>query len=53
MFASLSGQPLAKRTKLAKNTYDAVVARWDELGLPGKPPTINVFEEDKFPDSIT
>jgi hypothetical protein len=29
------------------------VARWSELGLPGKPPAINVFEEDKLPDNIT
>ena len=43
----------SKRTKLAKSTYDAVVARWSELGLPGQPPAINVFEEDKFPGSIT
>jgi len=28
------------RTKLDKNTYDRVVARWQELGLSGKPPEI-------------
>jgi 4-hydroxy-3-polyprenylbenzoate decarboxylase len=32
------------RTKLDKGTYDRVVSRWNELGLPGKPPEITVFE---------
>src|ERR1700746_2120128 len=32
------------RTRLAKTPYEQVVARWNELGLPGKPPEITVFE---------
>ena len=33
------------RTKLDKDMYDNVVARWSELGLSGKPPAISVFED--------
>jgi hypothetical protein len=29
------------------------VARWQELGLSGTPPVISVFEEEKFPESVT
>ncbi len=43
----------SKRTKLSKETYDNVVARWQELGLSGKPPAISVFEDEGIPDSIT
>jgi 4-hydroxy-3-polyprenylbenzoate decarboxylase len=43
----------SKRTKLSKEAYANVVARWDELGLSGKPPMVNVFEDSEFPDSIT
>ena len=37
----------SKRTKLSKEAYDNVVARWQELGLSGTPPAISVFEEEK------
>ena len=33
------------RTKLSKATYEQVVRRWSEFGLPGKPPEISVFED--------
>ena len=42
----------SRRTKLSKDAYDKVVARWEELGLSGKPPAISVFEDEKFPDRI-
>ena len=32
----------SKRTKLSKQAYDNVVARWQELGLSGTPPLISV-----------
>jgi 4-hydroxy-3-polyprenylbenzoate decarboxylase len=35
----------SKRTKLSKETYDQVVARWNELGFTGKPPVLTVFED--------
>jgi UbiD family decarboxylase len=35
----------SKRTKLDKAAYEKVVARWQELGLEGKAPTINLFED--------
>ncbi len=31
------------RTRLRRATYDRVTARWQELGLPGVPPHIDVF----------
>jgi 4-hydroxy-3-polyprenylbenzoate decarboxylase len=43
----------SKRTKLSKDAYENVVARWQELGLSGSPPVISVFEEEKFPESVT
>jgi hypothetical protein len=43
----------SKRTKLSKQAYDKVVARWHELGLSGTPPAISVFEDAQFPDAIT
>ena len=43
----------SKRTKLSKEAYENVVARWQELGLTGSPPVISVFEDEKFPTSIT
>ena len=43
----------SKRTKLSKAAYEKVVARWHELGLSGKPPTISVFEDTKSPDNVT
>ena len=41
------------RTKLDKKTYERVVSRWSELGLPGKPPEVTVFEEKSSPQGIT
>ena len=41
------------RTKLDKATYEQVVARWTELGLTGKPPEINVFEDKAGAKAIT
>jgi hypothetical protein len=35
----------SKRTKLSKQTYEQVVARWNELGFSGKPPVQTVFED--------
>ncbi len=40
------------RTKLDRKTYERVVSRWAELGLPGKPPEIRVFEERSSGDGI-
>jgi 4-hydroxy-3-polyprenylbenzoate decarboxylase len=37
----------SKRTKLSKAVYEKVVARWQEIGLSGKPPTISAFEDTK------
>ncbi len=42
----------SKRTKLSKEAYDNVVARWSELGLDGKPPLMHVFEDGKFPKEL-
>ena len=42
----------SKRTKLSKATYDSVVSRWSELGLSGKPPMVNVFEDSKFKERL-
>jgi len=36
----------SKRTTLRKKIYDQVAARWSELGLPGKIPTVRAFETD-------
>jgi len=33
------------RTKLDKDTYEQVVARWQELGFAGKPPVVSIFED--------
>jgi len=38
---------------LDKSTYDRVVSRWNELGLPGKPPEITVFENKNNPQKVT
>ncbi len=43
----------SKRTKLSKDAYENVVARWQELGLSGTPPVISVFEEEKLPESVS
>jgi hypothetical protein len=42
----------SKRTKLSRAAYDNVVARWQELGLAGKPPEITVFEDETFPERL-
>ncbi len=42
----------SKRTKLSKEAYDKVVARWSELGLEGKPPVMTVFEDGAFPERL-
>jgi len=36
----------SKRTMLRKSVYDTVAARWEDLGLPGKVPTVEAFERD-------
>ena len=36
----------SKRTTLRKKVYDQVAARWTELGLPGKAPSVRAFEAD-------
>jgi 4-hydroxy-3-polyprenylbenzoate decarboxylase len=36
----------SKRTTLRKKIYDQVAARWPELGLPGKVPTVRAFETE-------
>ena len=36
----------SKRTKLSKERLRSVVARWQELGLSGKPPVVTVFEDE-------
>src|SRR6266566_4321568 len=46
-------QSFSKRTKLSRATYEKVIARWHELGLSGKPPTILVFEDSKSLDNVT
>jgi hypothetical protein len=40
------------RTRLSKESYDNVSARWEELGFEGKPPRISVFEDADFPQKI-
>ena len=34
----------AKRMAMRKEVYQQVVARWQSLGLPGRPPAIRTFE---------
>jgi hypothetical protein len=36
----------------SKAAYEGVVARWQELGLAGKPPVVSVFEDEEFPAII-
>jgi hypothetical protein len=43
----------SKRTKLSKDAYENVVARWQELGLSGSPPVISVFEDETSPGSMS
>src|SRR5262249_16134629 len=44
---------VTKRTKLGRETYEKVVGRWQELGLPGAPPVVSIFEDAKSHDSAT
>jgi 4-hydroxy-3-polyprenylbenzoate decarboxylase len=37
----------AKRTTLRKEVYERVADRWQELGLPGRIPTVRAFEQDQ------
>lgn len=40
----------SKRTMLRKDVYDAVAARWSDLGLPGQAPRVESFEgETRLP----
>jgi hypothetical protein len=41
-----------KRTKLAKASYEQVVARWNELVFLGKPPARTVFEDSAPGSSV-
>ncbi|OFW00280.1 MAG: UbiD-type (de) carboxylyase-like protein [Acidobacteria bacterium RIFCSPLOWO2_02_FULL_68_18] len=36
----------SKRTMLRRSVYDAVAARWREMGLPGNPPTVLAYEPE-------
>jgi UbiD family decarboxylase len=38
------------RTALRRSTYTQIRDRWAALGLPGEPPTIEVFDDDLGPD---
>jgi len=35
----------SRRTKVSRATYEAVAARWGELGLPGTPPTLWALDD--------
>jgi UbiD family decarboxylase len=43
----------SRRTKLSREAYDTVVARWQEFGFAGQAPAVSVFEDSEFPQSIT
>jgi 4-hydroxy-3-polyprenylbenzoate decarboxylase len=36
----------SKRSRLTREMYDRVAARWTKLGLPGEPPVLRSFEEE-------
>jgi hypothetical protein len=36
----------SKRSMLRQSVYDAVAARWKELGLPGTVPTVAAYEPE-------
>ena len=40
------------RTRLSRESYENVSARWEELGFEGQPPRISVFEDADFPQKI-
>jgi 4-hydroxy-3-polyprenylbenzoate decarboxylase len=40
------------RTKVSENMYKAVVERWDDYGLDGDAPRLNVFEDADFKGKI-
>jgi 4-hydroxy-3-polyprenylbenzoate decarboxylase len=42
----------SRRTKLSKAAYENVAQRWQELGFSGQAPAMNIFEDEKFPESI-
>ncbi len=42
----------SKRTKLSKQMYEQVAARWNELGFAGKSPVVSVFEDSNSTDAI-
>ena len=42
----------SKRTKLSEAAYHHAIGRWSELGLPGKPPLVTVFEDTPFPETL-
>lgn len=37
----------SKRSRLTREMYEQVVARWQQLGLPGQPPALLSFEEEE------
>ncbi len=37
----------SKRTRLRKQMYEQIRGRWDDLGLPGQPPTLTTFEQEQ------
>ncbi|MEE8444402.1 MAG: hypothetical protein V3S44_03580, partial [Alphaproteobacteria bacterium] len=43
----------APRTLLRRAMHDQVVARWEELGLPGAPPTLSALDDIEDPDSTS
>lgn len=42
----------APRSKISRQAYEQVVARWQELGLEGAAPQITDFEDKPFPATI-
>jgi 4-hydroxy-3-polyprenylbenzoate decarboxylase len=42
----------SRRTKLSQKVYERVASRWQELDLSGQPPTVAVFEDEKFPEHM-
>jgi 4-hydroxy-3-polyprenylbenzoate decarboxylase len=42
----------APRSKLSRKSYEEVVRRWKEYGLPGDPPHIDLFEEKSFSEAM-
>jgi UbiD family decarboxylase len=42
----------SRRTKLSKDAYEKVAARWQEYGFAGQAPEMSIFEDAKFPQQI-